>query len=228
MSPEERIKRREALKAGGFPKTLTELFERTDLTLDHCAHLCVDNQMKFMDSPAMDEASDKINRYIAPSFNRLGIRTYWVVWPQGDASVPLEVSRLEEKNFMEGAALIRDVWPADIDKVIPKNRPSAFERWPYQDESGPTLAEQILQNDEVDVLLVSGFYADACLQLTARDASDHGYLVVWLEDGTNINEYANKDEMKQRLTDKGIIIMNSEEALADIKKRALAKPAISL
>ncbi len=228
MKLEERLKRREILKAEGFPATLSEMFERTGLTLDHCAHICVDNQMKYMDSSAMEEASDRINDHIAPSFNQLGIRTYWIVWPVNEGTIPVEVGQLAAGDFKDGGSLIRDRWPADIDKVIPKNRTSAFERWPYANESGPTLTERILEDDQVGVLFVTGFFADACLKKTAEDACQKGYCVVWLEDGSHLQDFHEERQMQMReqLRGQGVIFMRSEDAMADIRQRALHNPMI--
>lgn len=228
MSPEDRQNRRRLLAAAGWPRTLEDLFERTGLTLDDCGHLCVDNQMRFMESPAMEGASDKINHAIAPAFNQLGIRTYWIIWPKNDAHIPRYASDLEKRNFMDGAEQLRDVWPADIDRVIPKNCRSAFIQWHYGD--APTLTEQILEMDGPDILFVTGFFADMCLKSTVEDACEKGYLVAWLEDGSNLGEYGaqQRDAIKRELEDIGVVFTTSEDAFASIRKRALYSPAIRL
>lgn len=222
----DKIARREKLKAEGWPKTLSELFERTGLTLDNCIHVCIDNQDAFIDTRLIEKASDKINQSIAPSFNRIGIMTYWIVWPKNDPDIPRYISDLEERGFMSGMNQLRNARPADIDRIIPKDCRSAFTQWKYGD--APTLTEQLLEKDGAEILFVTGFYADRCVMDTVVDACEKGYLVVWLQDGTDIYSSDNEEYVRFNLGNSGVIFAESEDVLNDIRQRALVRPSISV
>ena len=222
----DKVARREKLKAEGWPVTLAELFERTNIPFDHCARMTIDMQQEFIVSPRMEEIAAHMKDHIAPAFNEIGIPTYWVYWPDGNRSYAQTRVDLIAQDYKEGSCAIYDIWPAEIDKVLPKHGSSAFQHGLMQKVDGPTLTELTLYEDEVELLLVDGFFYDQCVTRTIVDAAKRGYLVALLEDGTDGPSEARLHEPE--LIEAGVIFLNTDEAIETLKKRALHKPTISI
>lgn len=222
----DKIGRREKLRAEGWPKTLSELFDRTDISFDRCARMSIDLQQEFITSPRMEGIAAHTRDHIAPAFNQIGVPTYWVYWPYHSNLCAQNRVELIAQDYQQGAAEIYDIWPAAIDKVLPKHASSAFRHGLSQHIDGPTLTELTLYEDEVELLLVDGFVYDECVTRTIVDATKRGYLVALLEDGTDGPKEARLHE--RELVDAGVIFLNSDEAITTLKKRALQKPTIQI
>lgn len=221
----DKIARREKLKAEGWPVTLTELFERTNIPFDRCARMTIDVQQDYIVSPHMENIVAHMRDHIAPAFNKIGIPTYWIYWPVEGTPHAHTREDLIRRDYREGAQAIYEIWPALIDKVLPKHSSSAFQHGLMQKIDSPTLTELTLYEDEVELLLVDGFFYDECVTRTIVDAAERGYLVALLEDGTDGPLSARLHEPK--LVNAGVIFLNSDEAIVALKKYALDKPTIS-
>jgi ureidoacrylate peracid hydrolase len=68
------------------------------------------------------------------------------------------------------------------DARIVKHRPSAFHPLSYEDEA--SSLRRRLDADGVDTLLITGTLTNGCCESTARDAWQHGYKLLFVEDAT--------------------------------------------
>ena len=75
----------------------------------------------------------------------------------------------------EGARILREIAPGDSEKIVAKNRYSAFFK---------TDLEEYLKSRGIKDLLVSGVMTNLCCETTARDAFVRDFRVFFLADGT--------------------------------------------
>ena len=218
--------RREKLKAEGWPSTLSELFERTGISFDHYVRMTIDVQQDFIVNPRMEDIVVHMRDNIAPAFNRIGLPTYWIYWPVAGTPHAWTREDLIRRDYREGAQAIYELWPALIDKVLPKHHSSAFKHGLGQNIDGPTLTDLVLYEDEVELLLVDGFFYDECVKRTIVDATERGYLVALLEDGTDGPNSVRLHEPD--LVKAGVIFLNSDEAVTTLKRHALQNPTIKI
>lgn len=71
------------------------------------------------------------------------------------------------------ADIIDELEPGETDIVLNKTTFSAF-------TSTPIL--EVLEGEGIDTLVMTGLVTSQCVETTARDASDHGYRIVMIED----------------------------------------------
>lgn len=100
--------------------------------------------------------------------------------------------------------ILDEIAPLPSEIILDKTSVSAF---------NSTTIDQILRNLGVDRLWVTGIVTEACVELTARDAADRGYLVTLVEDCCASSTHAAHDDAVQRIGDGGIIKIRSSHEL---------------
>jgi ureidoacrylate peracid hydrolase len=100
--------------------------------------------------------------------------------------------------------VLDEIAPLPSEIVLDKTSVSAF---------NSTTIDQILRNLGVDRVWVTGMVTEACVELTARDAADRGYLVTLVEDCCASSTHAAHNEAVLRMGDGGIIKVHSSHEL---------------
>ncbi len=88
----------------------------------------------------------------------------------------------EEELIMKGspnAEILKELAPKPVDKIIQKNRYSAF--------YGTDL-EEYLHDHYIKDIIISGVVTNLCCETTARDAFVRDFRVFFLSDGTSASE----------------------------------------
>lgn len=111
--------------------------------------------------------------------------------------------------------ILDEIAPLPSEIVLDKTSVSAF---------NSTTIDQILRNLGVERLWVTGIVTEACVELTARDAADRGYVVTLVEDCCASSTHAAHDDAVQRIGDGGIIKIRSSHELVGqlVEQGALA------
>jgi nicotinamidase-related amidase len=104
------------------------------------------------------------------------------------------------------ADILDEIAPLPSEIILDKTSVSAF---------NSTTIDQILRNLDVNRLWVTGIVTEACVELTARDGADKGYLVTLVEDCCASSTHAAHHEAVARIGDGGIIKIRSHHELID-------------
>lgn len=102
--------------------------------------------------------------------------------------------------------ILDEIAPLPNEIVLDKTSVSAF---------NSTTIDQILRNLDIDRVWMTGIVTEACVELTARDAADRGYMVTLVEDGCASSTHAAHDDAVHRMGDGGIIKIRRSQELAD-------------
>ena len=100
--------------------------------------------------------------------------------------------------------LLDEIAPLPSEIILDKSSVSAF---------NSTTIDQILRNLDINRLWVTGIVTEACVELTARDAADRGYLVTLVEDCCASSTHAAHHEAVLRMGDGGIIKVRTSHDL---------------
>jgi nicotinamidase-related amidase len=99
------------------------------------------------------------------------------------------------------------VAPQGDELVVDKTSAGAF---------NSTALDQILRNLRIDRLWVTGVVTEGCVELTARDAADRGYHVTLVRDGLASSTRAAHEDALQRMSDGGLIRVQTSAELCDV------------
>jgi nicotinamidase-related amidase len=102
--------------------------------------------------------------------------------------------------------MLEEIAPLPHEIILSKSSVSAF---------NSTTIDQILRNLDVNRLWVTGIVTEACVELTARDAADRGYIVSLVEDCCASSTHAGHKEAAARIADGGIIKLRSSTDLVE-------------
>lgn len=125
-------------------------------------------------------------------FVRIGYRT-----PDARDGKPGLVHLSEDTpRVPEDIEILSDIAPLPHEMVIDKRSVSAF---------NSTAIDQTLRFMGIDRVWASGVVTEACVELTARDASDRGYYTTLVTDCCASSTHAAHDDAVQRMTDGEVI-----------------------
>ena len=96
----------------------------------------------------------------------------------------------------EDLEILREITPLPHEMIIDKRSVSAF---------NSTAIDQTLRFMGINRVWATGVVTEACVELTARDASDRGYFTTLVTDSCASSTYAAHDDAVQRITDGGVI-----------------------
>jgi ureidoacrylate peracid hydrolase len=99
---------------------------------------------------------------------------------KGSAVLKALNSRLRSGN--PEFALHEGLEVAPSDAMVVKHRPSAFHPLSYEDAA--RSLQPLLDEAGVDTLVITGTLTNGCCESTARDAWQHGYKLLFVEDAT--------------------------------------------
>jgi ureidoacrylate peracid hydrolase len=169
-------------------------FERLDMR--RTAHIVVDLQKGFMEAGAPVEVP--VAREIVPNVNSISAavrraggrnvflrmtvdsesRSSWSNWfaymhtPQGGASISEAFAR--DAHYWQ-------LWPtlevAAADQIVEKTRFGAF-------VPGASRLHELLQDQGIDTLIITGTLTNCCCESTARDAMQMNYKIIFVSDAT--------------------------------------------
>ena len=99
---------------------------------------------------------------------------------------------------------LEEVAPVGDEIVIDKTSAGTF---------NSTSIDQILRNMGIDRLWVTGIVTEGCVEMTARDAADRGFLVTLVSDGCASSTHVAHDDALQRMGDGGLIKVRTVDEL---------------
>lgn len=181
-------------------RSLTALFNNNATDNGNIVHLAIDVQNRFcLDS--YNDIAKKIGTEIAPALNLESIPTYWIYYRH-----PKEYFKAEKDCVIgpDGAfgGMHKAIKPAANDIFIGKDRDSAIQ--------GSDI-NILLQKENKDTLIVTGFNYHACVYDTVMDARGLGYNVVLLKDASN---YQGPQSYWERVMENyGIVQADSQDVL---------------
>ena len=103
-----------------------------------------------------------------------------------------------DNDFLEEVAPIGD------EIVIDKTSAGTF---------NSTALDQILRNMNINRLWVTGIVTEGCVEITARNAADRGFLVTLVSDGCASSTHVAHEDALQRMGDGGLIKVRSVDDL---------------
>jgi nicotinamidase-related amidase len=90
-----------------------------------------------------------------------------------------------QRNFEDDALVIEPLRPLPNELVVKKKGAGPF---------GHTNVDQVLRSLDVEFLIIGGVATHQCVEMTIRGASDFGYKVIMVEDGTaTVSEEAQRN-----------------------------------
>lgn len=99
-----------------------------------------------------------------------------------------------------------EVAPQGDEIIIDKTSAGAF---------NSTAIDQLLRNMQIDRLWVTGIVTEGCVELTARDAADRGYVVTLVSDACTSSTRAAHLDALERMADGGVIKVRSAGELIE-------------
>jgi len=159
---------------------LAELFNGASFDIQSCAHICMDVQELFCQSEEIQRIAKHIAKDIVPAFNKLSIPTYYV-W-------------FDHPGLVDSQPRFYEVNPQPHE-IIRKTIGDAF-------QSGNI--NQILKDNGVKNIILTGFNYDACVLLTALGARAENYGVAILENATNYRTDGYQDVLRLFCTIDGL------------------------
>ena len=103
---------------------------------------------------------------------------------------------------------LEEVAPVGDEIVIDKTSAGTF---------NSTSIDQILRNMNINRLWVTGIVTEGCVEMTARDAADRGFLVTLVSDGCASSTHVAHDDALQRMGDGGLIkVRTVDELIGDL------------
>lgn len=147
-------------------RSLRRIFNHHAFDTKSAAHLCIDVQKNYCNTPEKQTIAARIGAQIVPAFRAAGLRTYWIYFKEdkGDAGP------------YEAKGGLYQVSPLPHETIIGKDDNSAF--------TGSDISDH-LHADGIKTLFLTGFNADFCVYATAKDALRQKFSVVVLQDATN-------------------------------------------
>lgn len=124
------------------------------------------------------------------------IRTAFMKKDARDGSRSLVAHGIRTPLSSRDADFLDEVAPVGDEIVITKSSAGAF---------NSTAIDKVLFNLDVRQLIVTGVVTEGCVEMTARDAADRGYLVTLVSDGCASSTRAAHEDALQRMTDGGIL-----------------------
>jgi len=108
---------------------------------------------------------------------------------------------------------LEEVAPVGDEIVIDKTSAGTF---------NSTALDQILRNMNINRLWVTGIVTEGCVEITARDAADRGFLVTLVRDGCASSTHVAHEDALQRMGDGDLIkVRTVEDLIGDL----IAAPA---
>ena len=81
-----------------------------------------------------------------------------------------------------------------------------------------TEIERVLRRMGIEHLVITGIVTDGCVELTARDAADRGFLVTLVKDACSSSTPEAHDDALHRMTDGGFIAARSAaDVIAEVQ-----------
>jgi nicotinamidase-related amidase len=103
---------------------------------------------------------------------------------------------------------LEEVAPVGDEIVIDKTSAGTF---------NSTSIDQILRNMNINRLWVTGIVTEGCVEMTARDAADRGFLVTLVSDGCASSTHIAHEDALQRMGDGGLIkVCTVDELIAQL------------
>ena len=99
---------------------------------------------------------------------------------------------------------LEEVAPVGDEIVIDKTSAGTF---------NSTSIDQLLRNMGINRLWVTGIVTEGCVEMTARDAADRGFLVTLVSDGCASSTHVAHDDALQRMGDGGLIKVRTVDEL---------------
>ena len=99
---------------------------------------------------------------------------------------------------------LEEVAPVGDEIVIDKTSAGTF---------NSTSIDQLLRNMGINRLWVTGIVTEGCVEMTARDAADRGFLVTLVSDGCASSTHVAHDDALQRMSDGGLIKVRTVDEL---------------
>ncbi len=110
---------------------------------------------------------------------------------------------------------LEEVAPVGDEIVIDKTSAGTF---------NSTALDQILRNMNINRLWVTGIVTEGCVEITARDAADRGFLVTLVRDGCASSTHVAHEDALQRMGDGDLIkVRTVEDLIGDL----VAAPAMA-
>jgi len=104
---------------------------------------------------------------------------------------------------------LEEVAPVGDEIIIDKTSAGTF---------NSTSIDQILRNMDINRLWVTGIVTEGCVEMTARDAADRGFLVTMVSDGCASSTHIAHDDALQRIGDGGLIkVRTVDELIAQLQ-----------
>ena len=103
---------------------------------------------------------------------------------------------------------LEEVAPVGDEIVIDKTSAGTF---------NSTSIDQILRNMNINRLWVTGIVTEGCVEMTARDAADRGFLVTLVSDGCASSTHIAHEDALQRMGDGDLIkVRTAEDLIGDL------------
>ena len=193
------------------PQNLADLIIKYDGDI---GFLAIDVQKQFCDPAAPtgwgSEETDRVSESIkslAPEFRKAGVPVYAVYFDSPKKSA----ADVDFYKFI----------PEPEDTLVAKNQRSAFK--------GGNI-KKVLEKDHRKLLLACGVYLDRCVKDTVIDAVKQGFDVCLLRDltGDYAGDASHTDKSLERMTEKGVAVLQSEQVLKALRisKNAAGAPGM--
>jgi ureidoacrylate peracid hydrolase len=199
-------------------------FAYTDIDPFRTAHLVIDMQNAFIEEGALLEVPeardivDNINAVIGGMREAGGVNLFfrftttstdhWPVYFQSFQNEEFAKSQVEAfQHGSHGHALYPRLDIGQNDLVVDKTRFSAFTH-------GHSDALNILRARGVDTVFISGTLTNVCCELTARDAQQLGFKVIFVADANAALSEAEHNSAVNALASWSADIRTTEQALA--------------
>lgn len=142
------------------------------------------------------------------------IRTAFLTRDARDGSRSLVAHGIRTPVDSRDAEFLEEVAPLGDEIVITKTSAGAF---------NSTAIDKVLFNMDVRQLIVTGIVTEGCVEMTARDAADRGFLVTLVSDGCTSSTQAAHEEALARMTDGDILTAGSTDEIIRLIEQAQRK-----
>jgi len=134
-----------------------------------------------------------------------------------DGNRETRAHRIRDTHDSRDAEILQEVAPVGDEIVVSKTSVGTFNSTPL---------DQILFNLDIRQLIITGIVTEGCVELTARDAADRGYLVTLVSDAVASSTRAAHIDALQRMTDGGVINARpTDEVIGMLEAEAKQVPA---
>lgn len=99
--------------------------------------------------------------------------------------------------------------PSSNDRCVLKRASSAFDDDEFNRSAVNSEIEKILKQEQIDTLVLSGYWLEICVKNTAESALRRGFKVSVLQNCTSPFDYSKKKLALDEMKEKGVLLMNA-------------------